>query len=190
MYFLRNIHNLSPVKPIQSQQALDEEREEIRAKGKELFSGRTINWDKLGMVDRIKARVSSEYNSKVRDEFKGYIQQKLVRNMNGRVQTYLNNNLDELKKSIQQINDLSSNDIKDLNTIIKEKETSLASKYFIEEKAKLITDLIARECLSSDQANTFINEHPEYQDITSLEKYSEFKTAIYEEFKVPQGERR
>lgn len=184
------IHSLRLVKPVQARAQLpDEEREEIRARGNELFSGRTINWDKLGVFNRLQARFSSEYEGKVREEFKGYVQEKLIKNMNGRVQTYLNNNLNELKASIRQIKDLSLSDIKDLNLLIKEKEVALARKYFAEEKEKFIADLIERGCLSREKADAFVEEHAEFRDIASLEKFSEFRTAVYETFQVPLGER-
>lgn len=186
-----NIHNLGLAKPIHppsQTQAPDEERKEIRAKGKELFSNRTINWDKLPIIDRVRARLSSDYETKIRDEFKTYIQNRLIKNMNGRVQTYLNNNLNELKNSIKQIDDLSLADLKDLNSIINEKETLLAIKFFADEKEKLLTDLVDRKYLTQEQSNTFIKEHPEYQEITTREEFVNFRTAIYNAFRVPPSE--
>lgn len=185
---LGRIQHLKIARPIQ-ETLQDEERQEIRAKGKELFSGRTINWDKLGMVGRVRAQFSSEYETKVREEFKDYIQEKLIKNMNGRVQTYLNNNLTELKESIQQIKDLSLTDIKDLTSIIQEKETALANKYFAEEREKLVTDLINRKCFTQEQANAFMAAHPEHQTIASREDFATLRDALYKEFVIPQSER-
>lgn len=186
-----NIHNLVRPKPIQPPiqlQAPDEEIIEIRAKGKELFSNRTINWDKLNVIDRLKARFSSDYETKVRQEFKKYIKDRLTRSMNIPGQTYVNNNLDKLKNSIQQINDLPLSDIKELNSLIDEKETILATKFFANEKEKLLIELIDRKYLTQEQAEAFNKEHPEYQEIASREGYVKFRTAIYNEFRVPQNE--
>lgn len=178
------IHSLGLIKP-----TLDKERNEIRARGNELFAGRTIHWEKLDVVSRVRASISSDYRRKIRGEFKDYIQEKLLRTMNGRVQTYLNNNLSELKQSLLKINDLSVTDLKELSSIINDKETSLAIKHFAAEKAQLISDLIERSCLTSQQATSFIENHPEYQEIKSIEQFQNFKTTLYNEFQVPQTDR-
>lgn len=186
-----NIHNLGLVKPLQPRvppQELDDERKELRAKGKELFSGRSINWDKLGLIDRLKVRLSSSYEAKVRDEFKIYIKDRLIKNMNGLVQTYTNNNLNELRNNILQISDLSVDDIKELNSIIKEKETALATKFFADEKEKFLADLIDRKYLTQEQADALKTEHPEYEEITSREQFAELRSTIYNKFNVPPNE--
>src|SRR4029079_2531684 len=108
--------------------------------------------------------------------------------MNGTVQTYLNNNLNELKNSIKQIDDLSLADLKELNSIINEKETSLAIKFFAEDTEKLLKYLIDKKYLTKEQADIFNKEHPDYQEIATREGFLNFRTAIYNAFRVPPNE--
>lgn len=167
----------------------DEDREEIRAKGKELFSGRSIHWNKLGVLDYLRSRVSSDYERKVREEFKKYMGERLIKNMNSRPQTYLNNNLSELKQGIRHIDDLSVEDVRELSSMIDEKEVLLAIKHFAEEREKLIANLIERGCLDAEKVRIFDESHPAYKELKSLEQFIEFKGALYEAFDVPVGER-
>jgi predicted house-cleaning noncanonical NTP pyrophosphatase (MazG superfamily) len=145
-----NLGNLRRVNLPASTPTIDEDREELRTRGKEFFSGRSINWEKLGVINRVRSRFSTDYMKKVQDEFKNYLKEKLIRKMNEFKTFTYNNDLDKVRDYVRGIKDLSGSDLKELLSLVDAKEVEIANEYFVKERDILINKLIERGCLTAE----------------------------------------
>lgn len=184
----RNIHNsiggMRTTPLTEKGRQIDPEKEELKNRSWELFANRTIHWEKFGVVNRVKSYLSEAYETKIQEAFKEYIKKDLTEKITRRVQTYMDNNLNELRNEMRQVKDLTGEGLREVLSIIDNKEKALAKAFFTEETEKFEKEMLTRGNLKPGDLQAFLIIHPEYQNIETREQFADFQAAVYGRFGV------